>query len=128
MNLPGNEPGKLRIGPYAIGVLLVVVAGAILLVSDTATHRPLAMVALILSGICIRKSRNYPRPGSLVAAPFRKFVVIVSIILVPLVGTSYASLYYFNMRDGTQVWPVYLFGAIAFICTIFWSLLVAMSV
>jgi hypothetical protein len=136
MNLPVKEPDKRRIGLYAIGVLLLSVAGAILLVSNTTAHRPVAMLALFISVICFRKSQNYTLPVSgsegshgtrpLVVAHLRKLIVTISIILVPLLGISYASLYYGAMRGGQQVWPVYFFAITACICALFWSILLAM--
>ena len=136
MNLPGNEPRKLRIGLYAIGVLLLLVAGAILLVSNTTAHRPVAMLALFISVICFRKSQNYSLPVSgssgsqgtrpLAVAHLRRLVVTISIILLPLLGISYASLYYGAMRGGQQVWPAYFFAITACICAFFWSILLAM--
>jgi hypothetical protein len=138
MNPPVKEPDKRRVGLFAIAIFLLLMDGAVLLFAGNNTAlRSVGGLALIISMICLRKSQNYTQrgldsPGTqrsrpLVVAHLKKLVVTISIILVPLLGTSYAFLYYNVMRGGHQIWPLYVLAVIISVCALFWSLLAAMS-
>lgn len=49
----------------------------------------------------------------------------IGLALIPAIALAYLLLYEDSRHGGRQVWPVYLFGAVALACIGVWSALTA---
>jgi len=50
---------------------------------------------------------------------------VVSLALLPALGLSYLYLYEDGVRGYPDVLPIYLFGGVAVVCTLFWAFMAA---
>lgn len=134
MSEPLQEPNKRRNGAFALAILLLLFAGgALLLEENNVVIRTVAMLALLVSVYCVRLSRSgsttieTQRTGSNLATRPGRSIWIVSIILLPVLGMSFASLYIDAAHGYHQAWPVYVFTGTIIVCMVCWSYLLAIT-
>lgn len=135
MNAPPKEPIKRKYGLLILAIALLLFAGAALVVSphDVAI-RSLGMLAIVISVYCVRLSKaagagstmtTIQQTASSLPTRSGRSVWIVSILLVPLFGMSFAWLYSDAVQGYHQILPVYCFAGAAIVCALCWSYLVA---
>jgi len=136
MNEPLNEPSKRKYGLFISAIFLLLLGGvAFVMGSNNVAIRSMGMLAFLISAYCVRASNIYIRSGHVTATTPqtrsklptrpRRSIWIVSIILLPLLGLSFAWLYSDAVHGYHQIWPVYTFAGIVIICALCWSYLVA---
>jgi hypothetical protein len=135
MKISLKTPYGRRHGLFALAVLLLLVAGATLMVeSNNSSIRSLAMVLLIFSVYCVRLSRSVSatianqQAGQEWATRPSRTLWIVSIVLLPLQVMAFAFLYRDAVQGYREMWPVSFFAATAMICALCWAYLMSLLV
>lgn len=138
MNGLMSEPRQRKYGQLAFVFLLLVLGGAcfvIGIVRDNGTIRTLGVLLTLASVSCVRMFQMRARAGTTILATQRtrargaeRFggpIGILGILLVPMLGLSYAGLWLDAAYGYNQLWPLYLFGGIGIVCMLCWPYLLA---
>jgi len=131
---------KYRLMSYALRALAFVFLGfGILSIFFFPNNNELRMIALVLlmaTPFLIKMSRDYRRKSLGQDAPISmstvsrkgpsKRLVILGIALLLATGTSWLLLGKDFQDGGNELWPLYLFVFVGFVCVIVWSGIVAL--
>jgi FtsH-binding integral membrane protein len=132
-----QKVARKRYGLLALALLLLLLGGAGLYFgSNNYLIRSLGLMAILASTYLVRVSRVrnrslFPeasgRTMNLTTEGPGRWLWIVSLVLVPLLGAAFFLMHIDFANGGHQAWPVYVFAGVALACCIVWSYLAAFA-
>ena len=131
--ITSQNVARKRYGLLVPALLLLLLGGVgIYLGSHNYAIRALGLVAIMGSTYLVRISRVGDRSGfpeasgrtmELTTEGPRRWLWIVSLVLVPLLGAAFFLMHIDFANGGHEAWPVYVFAGVALACAIVWSYL-----
>lgn len=127
---------KKKYGLFILAVLLLLLGGVALFVgTNNFVIRSLGVIACLISVYCVRRSNIHAKSNSAIetsqqakskpSTQLRRSIWIISIVLLPMLGLAFLSLYRDALHGYQKAWPVYLFAGVVAICAFCWSYLMA---